>query len=530
MKKGLIGKTLLCCLTLSQAMPLFSLSSCSSKEDLVGNINGTDWKGVNLGEFGLEDRIIDQETKTVTYTCGIAIHAFDLIIPDYVTYEKEKYKVLLAEGCFENCLGLSGSVELNKFSKHIPDRCFQNCYNLTAVFCREYPTRIGDFAFAGCILLVQIKMRQKTHLSNDWAMKLRYIGEYAFSNAWLDGDLVFGNNLQYIGNYAFNECHKITSVDLRYSNSLFYINNGVFRGCDNIKTVTLPTSVTYIGNEAFTYCVWLETVNFPSSGAILSLGNKVFQQCQHFTGFKPACRFDKIGDSCFAFNTNISFTPWSKQYGLDYITPSAFSSCGYSSLVFEPNHPKDVGDSAFSDCPNLSSLDFSAFGPNDKVPSWSGKHIFAGTPEQHGTIYISDGSLLEHDWIDFLKENDIIIDHDHWTIREIGGEIQHITPPKEKIVITTLTEGVGRVAFDGFSYESLGYVDPSLLSITFEPDIEGTFEATIKSFDRDNKTFGVMINIAISPEVTRFSGKISIFYDNTPILIRDGEYGVVIRQ
>lgn len=136
----------------------------------------------------------------------------------------------LAHSAFRNCRSLE-SVTLPEGITEIPTNCFWNATQLKTV---NIPSTV------------------------------REIADGAFSFAALEGDLVFGENLEAIGGSAFYQC-KITSVDM--SKTKITKLDGMmntFAECSELTRLVLPPALTEIGTTAFSGCP-IETIDLPAT-------------------------------------------------------------------------------------------------------------------------------------------------------------------------------------------------------------------------------------------------------------------------
>lgn len=90
--------------------------------------------------------------------------------------------------------------------------------------------------------------------------KLRYIGDYAFMNSGVTGDIILPDTLRYLGSYTFYDCAGITSAHIdgpldwyKYGTQGPQLRNSVFSDCRNLDKVTFGSDcgVESIGEEAF---------------------------------------------------------------------------------------------------------------------------------------------------------------------------------------------------------------------------------------------------------------------------------------
>ena len=117
------------------------------------------------------------------------------------------------------------------------------------------------------------------------------------------------------------------------------ISSSAFSGCNNLHTVTIPKTIKSIGTSAFQNCNNLATLNF----------NAV--NCEEFgssynDNYNPLknCPITtiNIGDS-------VQRIPSYFAYNLDSLTS-----------ITIPNNVTSIGSSSFSDCGNLTTLNFNA--------------------------------------------------------------------------------------------------------------------------------------------------------------------------
>jgi hypothetical protein len=140
----------------------------------------------------------------------------------------------------------------------IPETAFTQLSCLKTFVFPRYIKAIGDYAFI------------ETSLSGDLILPegLERIEESAFRNAgwsggawgyeWqqihnnLIGKLELPSTLKFIGEGAFSDC-KFTG-SLLLPENVEYIGAYAFSGCSALKSVTLPDGIEFIGEFAFDYC------------------------------------------------------------------------------------------------------------------------------------------------------------------------------------------------------------------------------------------------------------------------------------
>lgn len=118
--------------------------------------------------------------------------------------------------------------------------------------------------------------------------EVKYIGEYAFSNA------------------ASGSVENTTITSVVVPEGVIGIDDGAFSDCTALLGVTLPESLEYLGHDEFLHCKNLKSVRIPAN--LKEIGNNAFNGCEsllsaHFEGNAPTVY---LGDAIFD-NTASSF-------------------------------------------------------------------------------------------------------------------------------------------------------------------------------------------------------------------------------
>ena len=201
----------------------------------------------------------------------------------------------------------------------IGDYAFRLCENVTSVDFGESVKSVGKSAFADTPMS-QIEFDIN---NGNGGSSLEFIGAEAFANTGLTkfdfaacpelfeiGSSAFyrtnltqitlrtdaGSDhyaLATIASNAFNNCEKLTKIDLQYLDNLTTIGDYAFYGCSALATVTLPPSLKEIGRSAFDSCssatidfsklVNLEHIGAHAFGFIFALKNIDFSSCVKLT-------------------------------------------------------------------------------------------------------------------------------------------------------------------------------------------------------------------------------------------------------
>ena len=241
----------------------------------------------------------------------------DLIIPDEIVYEGDKYSVI-----------------------EIRQSAFEGCSGLTSVTIPNSVTEIGECAFRVCSRLKELTLKDGTEtLSIDsWTfsncpLETLYLGRNISDNMGLCRYLktlksvTIGNSVSSISSYCFYDCSGLTSITI--PNSVTSIGNSAFYGCSGLTSVNLPNSVTQIGGSAFYGCSGLTSVNLPNS--VTQIGVSAFYECSGLT-------------SVTIPNSVIE------------IRGQTFGRCSGLISVTIPNSVTQIGDYAFSGCDGIKEL------------------------------------------------------------------------------------------------------------------------------------------------------------------------------
>ena len=148
--------------------------------------------------------------------------------------------------------------------------------------------------------------------------------------------------------------------------SVTEIGNETFCYCNNLKNVTIPSSVTRIGNSAFDICKRLTDINvsinnplYSSQDGVLFNKDKTTLICcpagKENTLYIIPNSVTEIGNDAFSECSNL--TSVTIPAGVTKIGNDAFSECSSLTSVYIPDSVNEIGDYAFFSCTNLTSID-----------------------------------------------------------------------------------------------------------------------------------------------------------------------------
>ena len=165
--------------------------------------------------------------------------------------------------------GITGELTLPASLKSIGDWVF-NATKLTAVTIPASMTSIGNNAFNGCSSLATLTFAEDSQLET--------IGDYAFYQTGITGELTLPASLKVIGSYAFNS--TAISGELTLPASVTTIGNGAFSGCSQLSSLTFAegTQLETIGVDAFNSTGIKGELTIPAT--VTSIGDAAFGGCQ----------------------------------------------------------------------------------------------------------------------------------------------------------------------------------------------------------------------------------------------------------
>ena len=276
----------------------------------------------------------------------------------------------IGDNAFNSCSGLT-NVSIPNSVTTIEGGLFSGCSGLTNVSIPNSITSIGGGAFGGCSSLTSVVIPNSvTAIGHGAFQNCSGLASILLPNSLtrIEGNTFFGcsglttiaipDSITFIGNYAFYDCSGLVSVTI--PNTVTTIGEDAFRQCSGLTTVILGNSVASIGNEAFKDCCGLTSITIPSS--VITIGNNAFQDCVGLTTMNFNAYSCSIAGTSSnpAFNgcTNISIV----NFGDGVTIIPQYLCQGLSGLIHVtiPFSVTNIGNSAFSGCEGLTTLNFDA--------------------------------------------------------------------------------------------------------------------------------------------------------------------------
>ena len=170
-------------------------------------------------------------------------------------------------------------------------------------------------------------------LSLSFGPKVTAIGDSEYEDCSnLEGTIYGLTNVESIGVKAFNDCQKITAIEL--GTKLATLGEYAFQDCQKLGSIALPGTLKKIPTEAFENCFALATVTLGEG--IEEIGNGAFYDTDALTEITIPASVKKVGRAPFYCNNNqalkrmtildsdtpLEFANGTSEYnyGYDYIT------------------------------------------------------------------------------------------------------------------------------------------------------------------------------------------------------------------
>ena len=152
---------------------------------------------------------------------------------------------------------------------------------------------------------------------------------------------------------------KAGTTDVVIADGVEEIDANVFRENVTLRTVKIPESLKKIGDNAFAHCELLRKIEFANGEASVTIGDFAFNGCQSLTSVELPTGLTKIGNKAFYNNTNLSSITFGGNK-LTEIGESAFAYCNALTEITLPEGLEIIGDSAFVQCGSLVTVNFPA--------------------------------------------------------------------------------------------------------------------------------------------------------------------------
>ena len=366
--ESLISIMLPDCIT---SIDYMAFSGCSNLADVTVRV--TDFSSFcNNSVVGLLNRnirLVNQEDEEIT----------EYIIPDDVTSIGDK--------AFYNCTGLT-TVNIGKNVTSIGEKSFAYCLNLNSVTIPNSLTSIGEYAFLKCIGLTSI----------DLPNCLISIGDNAFRNCLNLTSVTIPNSVKSIGARAFLGTLELESV-ISCIEEPFEIAEDVFDANSYESAILyVPTNCTNLYRNVnswsqFTNIEELEPKTI-DSGDFTDPETSIVYHCdgETLTAYVKdgtQASGDAVIRDMVTFKLN--------EYVVNRIDDNAFKGCIGITSVTIPSSVETIGESAFDECTNLTTVFV-----EKNTPIAITSNVFANRTNM--TLYVPTGYIEAYKQADYWKE------------------------------------------------------------------------------------------------------------------------------
>lgn len=284
---------------------------------------------------------------------------------------------------------LSGTILLPEGLKYVSG--FDN----TKITRIEFPStleEIGDYAFKSCYSL-------KCQIS--FPESLKKIGNSAYYNSAISGNLILPHNLETIGETAFGYCSKL-SGSLIIPDKVIEIPSsfdGVFGGCGFNGTLSLPSGLKKIGSKAFLNVGFKGELNIPDGVEII--GDQAFYNTDFNGALVLPSELLSLGSSAFSGCWRLSGVVELPENILS-VPAGVFSGCRALEKVVLHKGIEVIGSRAFENCYNICSIISEA-----KNPPVISSNSFSGVAKDNFTLEVPEASVTLYknasNWSEFKR-------------------------------------------------------------------------------------------------------------------------------
>ena len=353
---------LLTALMITALLPAFSLPIFAAQDgdftyeliDSNTNVKITGYTG-DGGDIYLPSKIIEKNVTEIGVSAFKGKSAITGIwFPEFLE--------IIHDSAFENCINITGSINIPNSTKKIAMNAFYGCLNLKNVEFGIGLRIIDEGAFRGCSSLTTLNIPDTVEYiySNE-----RYINTSTFGYCTGLTSVTIGNSIKSIREKTFIGCTSLTNITI--GNNVEEICQDAFNGCVKLQEVTLPNSMELIGLKAFYGCTSLQSINLGRSLKTIHAG--AFRGCSSLKELEIPDSVENIYSNQTYTNTETfgyctSLTSVKIGNSLNAIPDDAFIGCTKLTTLTIGDWVKEIGFRAFYDCTNLQTI---VFGSNLKT-------------------------------------------------------------------------------------------------------------------------------------------------------------------
>lgn len=313
----------------------------------------------------------------------------------------ERLKII-GQAAFDECISLSGSLDIPEGVTRIEASAFCYCFSLTGTLTLpstlEYIGGGGSVyglgAFTECGFISELKIPER----------VTYIGHNAFNSCrGLYGELHLPHGLKTLHTGAFAHCSGLTgSLDIPHT--LANVGECAFEDCGFDGNLYIPDGVVSVGKGAFVGTHLRGELSLPKSLEIIS--ESAFANCDFSGTLKLPESLSMIGPYAFANNWRLSGVVAMPET-MRTIGAGAFRECrGLEGIELNDGLEAICSNSqyggAFLNCYGLASIV-----SHCQQPPLVQQGAFDGVPKDNFTVEVPERSLMQYQtaigWTDFKR-------------------------------------------------------------------------------------------------------------------------------
>ena len=250
---------------------------------------------------------------------------------------------------------VSVTFDENSSIRHIEESAFMGCVNLTSITIPDSVISIDEYAFSDCTNLHFNEYENAYYLGNE---KNPYHALIMAKSEHITSCNIHPDT-KIIAACAFEECKALKNITL--PNGIIDIGQSAFSDCENLRYNEYGNAY-YLGNTDNPYVALIDTPTDSDSSLIIHSKTKTIADSaltgtfRAFTDITIPQSVMHIGDFAFSNSPNLRNVRFDANGQLTRIGNSAFDDCENLSSITLPNNITSIGWGAFSNCKSMASI------------------------------------------------------------------------------------------------------------------------------------------------------------------------------
>lgn len=247
---------------------------------------------------------------------------------------------------------------------------------------------------------------------------IKTIGDYAFYESDIEGDIVIPNTVESIGRHAF-DLTKINSVSM--GDNIKEVNEYAFSGCFFLENANWPATLPTIPEYCFYVCFNLRTFEIPEG--ITEIGMRAFHSCRLFNVRIPSTIKRIYYDAFWDTATDQIVIPENAE-----VNWHAFGHCNNLVYAEWPTSFNDAYDRGYNngtsgvveECPKLKDVYFKS--PTKVTYNNRGEGFFNGNTLSDITLHVPDYLVTTYKLDPYWSQCNVVgfdsKDISDWTVKQ----------------------------------------------------------------------------------------------------------------